>query len=204
MNKNQFWQIIEQNKNSQVPAKHLMEELSKLTPKEIYSFKKNFEEIYFFAERFDLFRAAFLKIGYCDRDMFGTFRAGLISKGKDIFEKMVKDPDSLVEIEINVDDMFSLIPGNVYKNITGKSMSKGCYNVSGNYIFDDGTTLPPSDSWDFWNELETRQYLPNLSEEYFKNRTINIHTHGFIVFNRATYSKDLSSRIFEVCKVSNK
>ncbi|HZV01390.1 MAG TPA: DUF4240 domain-containing protein [Planctomycetota bacterium] len=51
------------------------------------------------AYTWDLRGAAYVIHGGCSTDSFWDFRAGLVSLGRDVFERSLRDPDSLVEIE---------------------------------------------------------------------------------------------------------
>ena len=64
-----------------------------------------------------LWAAAYVIHGGCSDDTFWDFRAGLVALGRDIYERALRDPDSLVEVE-EVEERtlfegFQYLPGKV-------------------------------------------------------------------------------------------
>lgn len=131
MTEEQFWQIIqssfeksEGDMDDQMDA--LREELEELTPKEVAAFDKQFEVLRLRAYSWDLWGAAYILEGGCSDDGFLDFRTWLISRGKDWFERALKDPDSLAEYPGDLQEggamfeEFAYVANEVYEDKTGK------------------------------------------------------------------------------------
>lgn len=102
MDHERFWRIIEDAKrekpeNSEAQAKAIESALKKCAADEILAFDMLYDEFRFRAYSWDLWGAAFLMNGGCSDDGFEYFRAWLISRGRDAYERAVADPDSLVD-----------------------------------------------------------------------------------------------------------
>jgi hypothetical protein len=101
----QFWKLIEKtHQNSQgAPRKQadlLIDELAKLSEAEILSYQSILEDLVDKAYIAELWDVAFiLASGWgCGNDGFEYFRAWLVGQGKDIYEKALSDPESLVDV----------------------------------------------------------------------------------------------------------
>jgi hypothetical protein len=105
MNVEQFWKLIEQtHQNSQgVPHKQaelLVDELAKLSEADILSYQSILEDMVDKAYIGELWDVAFiLASGWgCSDDGFEYFRAWLVGQGKDVYEKALSDPESLLDM----------------------------------------------------------------------------------------------------------
>jgi hypothetical protein len=206
MNIAEFWSHIEGIKDSKSPAKDLVEILNKLSPQEVWSFKVHFEQINVFAERFDLYYAAYMLIGWCDWEIFCDFRAAMIAKGKNAYESMLKNPDSLADYwgDLDItDDAFGFIPVLVYEKITGQKIPDDCYIVPCEYVFEDGTVLADDENWDFDDETENKNRLPNLSNLYYSEGSINVQNHNVAIITRVSHSDDLQ-KTYSILQVKRK
>jgi Protein of unknown function (DUF4240) len=100
----QFWQIIERAARFDGdPAAHmnaLGAELYELTPEEIISFEVAFRRYLNKAYTWNLWGAAYVVHGGCSDDGFEYFRRWLVSKGRDVYESALADPDSLAQLEV--------------------------------------------------------------------------------------------------------
>jgi len=101
MTKELFWKIIDEANAETDPndqekmLKSIADKLSKLTAKEIASWK-NIQTYYIkLADRVDLQQAAVQNNIYLSDDSFYYFRAWLLSKGKDTFAQVLRDPSKL-------------------------------------------------------------------------------------------------------------
>ena len=80
-------------------------ELEKLPAEEIVSFSHHFAGCMHDAYSWQIWDAAIVLDGGCDRDeFFGYFRANLISFGKQVFEGVMADPDSLGDLGLILDE----------------------------------------------------------------------------------------------------
>jgi hypothetical protein len=99
----EFWRIIERAAESaQDPHAHveaLRTALCELTVEEITSFEAAFRKYLNMAYTWDLWGAAFVIHFGCDDDGFEYFRRWLVSRGRDIYEAALANPDSLAQLD---------------------------------------------------------------------------------------------------------
>lgn len=98
----EFWAVIESaNEQSQGDMDRKCEviqaEVSSMSPESAAEFSKHFDEAMNRAYTWGLWGAAYVINGGCGDDTFSDFRASLISRGKERFEKAVEAPDSLAQ-----------------------------------------------------------------------------------------------------------
>jgi len=139
MNKKFFWRIIEESRNDfdpelesgnmerQVDA--LYEILSRLKPREITGFNTVFHQFMLESYTWDLWGVVYiLSEGMCSDDSFDFFRTWLISMGQEVYERALRDPDSLEGIvhRPGIEDIFfeefSYVASEVYLDVTGKDL----------------------------------------------------------------------------------
>lgn len=162
MDINEFWKIIDLGKDSEEPAHSLKVELEKLTPEEIVSFQEHFDTLFDNAYRWNLWGAAYIIHGGCSDDGFIDFRYALISRGKDLYEKALQNPDSLSGLgdaaeELLDNELFGYVALEVYENKVGSEIPSN-----------DSTSSDESmgEEWDFDDEAENTKRLPRLSSLY--------------------------------------
>ncbi len=103
MQADQFWAIIERAARyddhpfAQIDA--LRAELRNLSPEEIKSFEVAFRRYLNKAYTWDLWGAAYVIHGGCSDDSFEYFRRWLVSKGRDVYEFALADPDGLARLQ---------------------------------------------------------------------------------------------------------
>jgi hypothetical protein len=102
---NHFWEIIahaarfDDDPAGQIEA--LRAELRGLTPEEIISFEVAFRRYLNKAYTWNLWGAAYVIHGGCSDDGFEYFRRWLISKGREVYESALADPDSLAQLNLS-------------------------------------------------------------------------------------------------------
>src|SRR5262249_32430575 len=100
----QFWQIIERAARSDHDPDAQMEALRmalrELSPEKIISFEVAFRRYLSEAYTWDLWGVAYVVNGGCSDDGFEYFRRWLVSKGRDVYEPALADPDSLAQLEV--------------------------------------------------------------------------------------------------------
>jgi len=101
----QFWKLVEKaHQNSQgAPHKQaelLVNELAKLSEADILSYQSILEDMVDKAYIGELWDVAFILASDwgCSDDGFEYFRAWLIGQGKNVYEKALSDPESLVDV----------------------------------------------------------------------------------------------------------
>jgi len=105
-----FWQIIERAaRSSSDPDAHaeaLRVALRELSAEEVISFEVAFRRYLNAAYRWDLWGAAYIIHGGCSDDGFEYFRRWLVSRGRDVYEAALADPDSLaLQVRPGSDDV---------------------------------------------------------------------------------------------------
>lgn len=96
----QFWNLIDNSReraggDPEEHAKELEKDLRELPADQIESFQTHFDALMDRAYSWDLWGAAYLIGGGCSDDGFMDFRGWLISRGRDIYEAALVNPDSL-------------------------------------------------------------------------------------------------------------
>ena len=98
-----FWQIIERAARSDHdPDAHmqaLRTALSELSRDDIISFEVAFRRHLNESYTWDLWGAAYVIHGGCSDDGFEYFRRWLVSRGRDVYEPALADPDSLAQVD---------------------------------------------------------------------------------------------------------
>jgi hypothetical protein len=126
-----YWVIIEnslkENNNQSDQELFLVNEIEKLTPKEMIGFRLRTDKLLFDSYTSDLWCAAYIMNGGCTDDGFEYFRCWLISRGKETFYKAKENPDSLINLVkqdrgIYEFEGFWYVAINAFKNETDKEI----------------------------------------------------------------------------------
>ena len=124
MNKEQFWNIVDEVHSSTDPRNQkevlaaLRNRLRNLPSEEILEWKQIFSFYQDAARRNDLWAASAAMGAHCSDDGFMDFRSWLISQGRDVYMSALKDPESLVSVntdgqELNFED-YAYVPYRAY------------------------------------------------------------------------------------------
>src|SRR5262249_8656242 len=100
MTENRFWALIARSAAND-PARQLealRQTLRELSAPEIEGFEHAFHREQRRAYTWDLWGAAYVIHGGASDDAFEYFQRWLISKGRDVFEAALADPDSLADM----------------------------------------------------------------------------------------------------------
>ncbi|MEU6238890.1 DUF4240 domain-containing protein [Kitasatospora sp. NPDC047058] len=101
MKTDEFWQLIEtarmQAEASGSFDQALVGLLATRSRREILEYQERFDELHGALYRWHVWAAAYLIGGGCSDDGFIDFRAGVIAQGRDWYERVAADPDSLAE-----------------------------------------------------------------------------------------------------------
>ena len=139
----------------------LTETLSSLPPDELVSFDQHFSECLNLAQRWDLWGAAYWMYGGCSDDGFWDFRACLISLGRDRFDRVLRCPDDLAEMEDEADmpylmcEGFQYVANQLYEQQTGESMPP-----------QEQPTPDMGEEFDFDDEQVMARRFPKLVAKY--------------------------------------
>jgi hypothetical protein len=128
-----FWSIVDDSRaqaaargGDSVVEQHvatLAQALQTLPDDDVLAFDRQLRAIRAGANRWDLWAAAYLALGGCGDDSFLDFRTWLISHGRDIFERVLADPDALAELswdeeedDFGFAEEWGYVPGEVLEN----------------------------------------------------------------------------------------
>jgi hypothetical protein len=157
VNIDRFWSLIEAGKDADEPEEDLRAQLEALPPAEIVSFQEHFDTVFNQAYRWDLWGAAHLIEGGCSDDGFIDFRYALISRGRAVFERALKDPESLAQGEVVSDEAFGYVAQKVYQEKTGQRLPRKELA---------SPAEPAGEEWDFDDDDETARRLPRLNARF--------------------------------------
>lgn len=102
MTQDRFWELIDQSSEYEAEPAHQIEFLRQLlldlSAAELAAFERAFHREQLQAYTWKLWGAAYVIHGGASDDGFEYFQRWLMSKGRDIFETAVSDPDSLADM----------------------------------------------------------------------------------------------------------
>ena len=108
MDYKKFWALIDEARNSseswEEMSDPLVEALSKHSDEDIMKWGHIFNLYQKLSYKDRLWAAAYVINGGCSDDGFDYFRDWLTAQGKDVFLKALRDPDSLVDSELEVEN----------------------------------------------------------------------------------------------------
>ncbi|MFC4102504.1 DUF4240 domain-containing protein [Paenibacillus xanthanilyticus] len=94
-----FWELIQQSvAHGEEQVTWLTRELSKLSAEDILAFDIQWKQKMGQAYTSSLWGAAYVLMGGCSDDGFEYFRAWLISRGEEVFHKVLDNPEFLAEL----------------------------------------------------------------------------------------------------------
>jgi len=168
MDLNAFWRIIGQvrsaSRDDQDFLRRVGARLDTLKPEELVEFQRHFLKMRAQSYSWELWGAAWLINDGCADDCFDYFRAWLISRGQQTFEKALEDPDALASLAapkrgvIRSFEGFLQMPGDTYETKTGEEILDTAYEEQ---------LLPKLDNrWDFKDTTEMRKRYPKLFAKY--------------------------------------
>jgi hypothetical protein len=154
MEATEFWKIIQRTKtissgNYEKQQSELNKELSKLSAIEILEFDNKFRTLRVEAYTWDLWAGAYIMNGGCSDDCFSDFRGWLIGHGKEVYENAMRDTETLVSLEHDMDnddwEGLSYVPRDAYEKKTGGNvMPNGIqenFDISGEEWEEDDAEL---------------------------------------------------------------
>ena len=127
MNETTFWTLIAETKqagngDSDAQVAALQAKLETLPDSEILDFDCLLHGQMDRSYHRDLWAAAYIINGGCSDDGFDYFRAWLIAQGREVFERALADPETLVEVatpEVEL-ELFMYAPVKAYEARTGR------------------------------------------------------------------------------------
>ena len=163
MTLDQFWSILESVHRGSGPhidkRFELLEiALGKLSLAEVQSFHAHFIGSLDRAYTWGLWGAAYVIGGGCSDDGFWDFRSTLITCGRKIFERALKNPDSLADLPFKLGDSLQ-VEGIQY--IAGKVAVRLGGDVPGR-----SKLHPKEPLGERWDETQLARLYPRLTKKY--------------------------------------
>lgn len=147
-----FWKLIANSKkNGAEQVEWLTQELVKKKTEDIIEFEIEFRNKLEQSYTSSLWGAAFVIMGGCSDDGFDYFRGWLISRGEEVFNQAVNNPESLAEY-LTEDNLQEDEFAPQLEEILSVASDAFTYQRTGSFDYDDDTYT------DFLNELEARGY----------------------------------------------
>jgi uncharacterized protein DUF4240 len=178
MNKQQFWQLVEAARNQasnpndgEAVAREATSLLASQPVEEIVAAEQVLWDLMVDSYANPLWAAAYIANGGCSDDGFDYFRGWLIAQGRDVFERVVADPDALAELPIV---QASAADG---VDLEGEDMLGIAWNAHVSASGDQPSASPPTiryqeldPTWnfDFDDHDEMSRRLPRLAALYLE------------------------------------
>ncbi|MBQ1058829.1 DUF4240 domain-containing protein [Micromonospora sp. C32] len=185
MDRETFWKIVERARSAaggetitaegaDAVARHLVAELSALSPAAIVGFQQAYDDVNLEGWRWDLRAAAYLLRGGCSDDGFDYFRGWLVAQGRAVWERAVADPDSLADAGVDPDDdaveceAVLGAAGDAYAEATGGGTDTfwEALDAAGRAAPDRTPADPAGEDFDFDDDEQMRLRLPRLAAIY--------------------------------------
>ncbi|MFD7497455.1 DUF4240 domain-containing protein [Streptomyces sp. NPDC059832] len=178
MNKQQFWQLVEAARNQvsnpkegEKVARRATSLLAAQPAEEIVAAQQVLWDLMADSYTNPLWAAAYVINGGCSDDGFDYFRGWLIVQGREVFERMVADPDALAEvpvvrasaadgIDLDCEETLSIV-WDAHITATGKQLPDDAFTIR----------YPELDlAWgfDFDDRGEMTRRLPRLAALYLE------------------------------------
>jgi hypothetical protein len=172
MDRQEFWNIVETARarasgDMDAVADHAVSILAALPRAEIVEAAQPLWDLMADSYQDELWAAAYLINGGASDDGFEYFRGWLIAQGREVFERVVADPDALAdlpavraaaaeELDLECEEVIS-IARNAHLKATGEELPAGAFTIR----------YPAIDAdWDFEDNAEMRAHLPRLTGLY--------------------------------------
>jgi len=164
MDEQAFWYIIasslEDEGDQQEQLTSLRRILQNMPDEDLIAFQEMIDHMMAQAYRWGLWGAAYMMMGGCSDESFEYFRAGLIMKGKDIYEAAVVEPDTLADVgDVDECEDFLYLACEVYEE---RNSDGGIYDR----FREEGKAAPDGDSFDEHDSRYMRANYPRLWEIY--------------------------------------
>jgi len=152
MNNNNFWELINRSKeHGEEQVEWLTNELVKQKTEEIFNFEIEFKNKMDQSYTPSLWGAAFVIMGGCSDDGFDYFRGWLISRGEELFDMALKNPEYLAEY-LTEDNLHKDVFAPQLEEILSVASDAYTYQKTSEYDYDDEINS------EFLDELEARGY----------------------------------------------
>jgi len=163
MSVEEFWQIIDNVKDSENPYRDIKIHLDKLPIGKLISYQEHFDIFHSKAYRWDIWIAVSIGNNGCSDDGFTDFRNWLISRGKNVYEAVLENPDNLVELDLKYctyHECFGSSAQKLYRKKTDEEMPSDEF---GEFL---GSGNPSGEKQDFDGVNERKKWFPRLWKKY--------------------------------------
>lgn len=170
-----YWGIIEnslkETHSTEDQEIFLVNEVEKLTPKEMIGFRLRTDKLLYDSYTANLWCAAYIMQGGCTDDGFEYFRCWLISRGKDTFYKAKSNPDTLIDLVKEGEDVYEFegfwyVAINAFKNVTDKELYS--YIDYDNFVTNDENYPLLNFTWNVDEPESMKKVCPVLYEKLWK------------------------------------
>lgn len=170
-----YWDIIEnslkETHSTEDQEIFLVNEVEKLTPKEMIGFRLRTDKLLYDSYTANLWCAAYIMQGGCTDDGFEYFRCWLISRGKDTFYKAKSNPDTLIDLVKEGEDVYEFegfwyVAINAFKNVTDKELYS--YIDYDNFVTNDENYPLLNFTWNVDEPESMKKVCPVLYEKLWK------------------------------------
>ena len=161
MDENEFWALIDRSRDGHVDDVGAQEEaLEKLLtgrPRdELEAFDRIYREQLARAYRWDLWGAGYVIAGGMSDDSFDYFCDWLISRGRDVFERALADPESLADVA----------DGDVEAEGLRYAVLKAYETTHGDELAVSAPHQPAEPAGEEWDEDDVDERYPRLAAKF--------------------------------------
>ena len=177
LNEDLYWEIVAQSlknsKNQNGQEKFLINEISKLTPKQMIGFRLRTDQLLYDTYNSEMWCASYLMNGGSSDDGFEYFRNWVISRGKEVYYQAKENPDTLIsQKEFGSDGFYEFEPFwyvaiEAFKQKTNEDLYD--YIDYDNFHTSEGNYPQFEFTWQETNPSSMKKICPNLFKE-FKNK----------------------------------
>lgn len=178
MNKEKFWELIDQARNASNGDTNGMYSWLKnwlvmnSDPEDVLVFDDIMREYHRLSYKYGLWTAAMvMSNGWRSDDGFHYFQGWLIAQGKDVYMNALANPDSLADIDVIGRSEFEgidYIAGEAYEDLTGEDFYRTLNHrdevarTHQSLVAD----IKYGDGIEDWHTEDVHEYLPNLCQAY--------------------------------------
>lgn len=163
MTADEFWALVEEINTTSggdmdTKDKRLSSKLSDMPTEQALEFGRRFDEFLTSAYTWDLCVAASVIQGWCSDDGFMDFRSSLISMGREVFERVVSDPESLADLDFEIVESLrheGFQYAALLTSLDETDPLPGC-----------AVCAPCTPSGEAWSEMELETRYPKLWKKY--------------------------------------
>lgn len=168
-----YWSIIEKSlkgtSNQDEQERFLIEEIYKLTPKQIIGFRLRTDKLLYDTYNSEMWCAGYIMNQGCSDDGFEYFRTWIISRGRQVYYDAKANPDSLIrEVGASIDlydfESFWYVALEAFQRKTGKDLYDYIDEV--NFTTKEGQYPQFEFSWKDEDPESMKRICPRLFERF--------------------------------------